>query len=442
MENEPSSAFPTLEERKIVQRQILRDFWTGLAFAIVLVLANLLFEHSPIGAQFEKWGDILFQRSLRATAMPDVVVLNIAAMDSSQNRFAAKYGENPRITSRARLRELIGAVASLSPRAIGVDVDMSPRYGGYADPNNDPAFFEWLLALRQAKHIPIYVGVYKATSLPTNSWLGVPQFKPLAASAALFEEGDNRTIPATLGTATDCGPSLSGALTGFAVNCDRRSPFLTLVEPETRWHLGKYSGQEYVVNYSALRDLQETAFDAPRGSAVENEGSKIAGKAVLIGDTAPGYRADVQDQCSVPINSGIPGVTGNTVPCVFVHAEGVFTLMQSPLYRLTPQARIFLDIVLAVVVLGAVSAVRWYYASRTRARVATERLYNIGFILFAIVILLAGGMLSRFTRVVWDDYILIVVVLLFHTRIERWLANAWRWLHANIPKVVFEERTR
>ena len=423
MEDAPGSA--------LTRRQIMRDFWIGLGFALLLILGDLAFEHSPLGEQFQRWGDEIFQRSLGLEASPDVVVVNIDGIP--QDKFVAgrPFGERA-FVDRQALHDIVYAIATLRPRSIGIDVDMSPRYGGYVDRNNDGWFFTEMKKLRS--RVPVWVGVYRDSSAPLDSWLGGPLYKSLAANVALFKDevDRNRTVPESLGSGADCGPSLSAAVAGITVKCDTHSSFLTLLEPETHWHLGRFRGQEYVVNYSALSTI--AILDAQAASDVEHQGRRIEGKAVLLGDVGSDSSGEVADHCNVPSSN-------DAVACVLVHASGAYTLMQARLYRLTPQARILVDLILTALVLGAVACLRWYYASRTKARVAKERLYNTGFIALAAGVLLLCGFLSRMTHVVWDDYILVVLVLLLHTSLERWLGRFVTWARANLPKFVFEEQT-
>ena len=437
MEDGPVSAVPTRDERATAYRRIWRDFWIGLAFALLLVLGNIAFERSGMGEQFQRWGDQIFQRSLQLEALPDVVVLDIHGIATEKNPAGEKFNE-PTLVDRHALHDLVYAVANLQPRSIGIDVDMSPRNFGYADRNSDPWFFSEMLRLEREQHVPVYVAVYKSSSAPPDLWLASPLYKDLAANASLFPEDNDRTVPQSLGTGSHCGPSLSAAVAGIPLKCDTHSGFFTFAEPATMWNRGQFVGQEYAVNYSALQALQLMDLNAPVPSAVQYQGNKISGKAVLLGDVGPNEQDS--DQCDIPVGNA-PITKGATVPCVFVHASGAFTLMQARLYRLTPQARVIVDMLLAAAVLGGVAALRLYYASRTRARVATERLYNAGFIALAVGILLICGFLSRMTHIVWDDYVLVVVALLLHTSLERWLGRLFAWARANLPKFVFEEQT-
>jgi hypothetical protein len=96
--------------------------------------------------------------------------------------------------------------------------------------------------------------------------------------------------------------------------------------------------------------------------------------------------------------------------------------------------RCLADLVLAVAALGLVTFIRLYYASRTAAEVATDRLHSASFALAALVVI-SSVLVVRFTRLVSDDFILVTIALLFHTSLERKAVATWSWARETIPKL-------
>jgi len=379
----------------------------------------------------EQWGDEMVQSSLPAPADPGVVVLNISDLPSKSKN---EGGEQVRITSRAALTRLIDALAKLQPTVIGVDIDLSPRHGAYASPDDDPKFFEDLLRTRQTSNVPIYVGAYTSLSMPHELWLGASRYAPLAASVALFH-GDNRTVPATIGSGRDAGPTMSEAIASSAAAPDRPDGISGwLARKESAWHHRGFTGEEFVVNYGAIREMRQATFEAIAPSDVANQYERLHNHAVILADTTAGKATDI---CEVP--RGVLGTDEDVIPCGYVHASAAFTLIQAPLYRMTLLGRVLWDLAIAVVIFGSVALLRLYYA-RSAAKIAAERLYALGFVAFTLVLVLVCVIFVRQTHIVWDDFVLIAIVLLFHTSIERRATAFWSWFRNSLPSLVFERR--
>jgi hypothetical protein len=119
-------------------------------------------------------------------------------------------------------------------------------------------------------------------------------------------------------------------------------------------------------------------------------------------------------------------------PGIFLHASAAYTVIKAPLFEVTNRGRVAIDVVFALAVLVAVLSIRLYY-SRTQERVATYRLQGLFTLLVVVVALLGGVWFVRFTRVMWDDFLLALAALIFHPSMERFLGASWGRVLTSAP---------
>jgi CHASE2 domain len=402
---------PAAHHRGSGKRRILQDFLWGLLTTAVLVGANVLFENTPFGEAAVSWGDSLVQNHLIAPVQPVVRVVDISGLAPVSRE---RNGRFIYVTPRKELKDLIAAIAAMHPLAIGVDIDFAPdRFGIYASPDEDPGFFNEMIDLRRRSGVPIYLASNRAIGLSPKYWLGSDAYSSLAASAMLPKP--LRTSLTRIGVGDQLGPTMSAALANAAAS---RSHTEAIRWPEwlaTRnspWVSGRFRGEQYVVDYSMMWAIMGQIINASKPSDVTSHASMFTDRVVLLGDTP---RTRTTDTCVIP--ASVPGVDAlQPQPCVFVHASGVFTLLQAPLYQLTLRARIAIDLALSIFVLGTVAVVRLHYH---KARAAPEwLLYGGGFALAAATVL-ACISLVRSTRLVWDDFALVIVAFALHSSADR-----------------------
>jgi CHASE2 domain-containing sensor protein len=403
--------------RSIGKRRIVQDFFWGLAATALLVALNLAFEHSPVGEVAGIWGDAFIQNKLIAAVEPTVRVIDISDLAPET---VARKGPTVLVTPRAKLKALIEALVAFSPLAIGVDIDFAPSNGNYADPDKDPEFFTWVIALSKNSGVPIYLAASSSMSSPPQYWLGSAAYRSIAASSLLPDP--KRTQFSKIGVGNEMGPTMSGALASAALKADEpefvRWP-VWLANRTTSWKSGKFVAEQYIVDYSTMWAIVGQTFNAATPEDVKSHRDQFHNRVVIMGDVHKAV-----DKCVLP--ASVPGVnTEHAQPCVFVHASGVFTLLQAPLYRLTFVARILIDIALSVLVLGAAVAIRLYY-DRTSTAVPAGWVYGGGFALAAVVVM-TSMLLVRSTRLVWDDFALVIVAFSMHSSVEHKLNGAKGW---------------
>jgi hypothetical protein len=352
-------------------------------------------------------------------------------------------------TPRGELMEVMKAIAMQNPRAIGVDIDFSAENNKMLA--DDPVFFRFCELLR----IPVYLGVGR-TQLknPDVDWLpGAPKESPVSIlipadasqmirwiekgtdagmrrpglAAALAKHGDPRPEPD--GPAARLGGGILAALERMGIiESDFEIP-LKNDAGETRFTL-----DEFLVDYGPLdllsantlkltpRSLRDTNF---LEGLAEYWKDRISGKLVLIGDSTKGAFVD-------PVN-----VPDRLLPApgVLVHACAVYTLLNRPVNRLTEIGRVVVDVMLSLAAFGAILLVRLHYKT-TQSEVQTHRLYNLLVLAIIVGVIVFAVGLIKSTRVIWDDYLLVIAGLIAHGPLERFSEGAREWAKHRGPGVM------
>src|SRR5439155_1665128 len=104
------------------------------------------------------------------------------------------------------------------------------------------------------------------------------------------------------------------------------------------------------------------------------------------------------------------------------------------LYELTPLGRVAMDSTLALLILGTITAVRFRFLRAAHAEVAEERLQRLLTWGVIVAAFLAGTTLIRQTRLMWDDFLMVIGVLLLHPVVEQALHWAMPRLCALLPR--------
>jgi hypothetical protein len=436
----------------------LRAALAGVVVTLALLFLKSLIEPWPLGRQIRLMTYDLEQMRLGDVGEPDVVVIDIAPLTPMSILST--------ITPRQPLLDLVEAIVPEGPCAIGIDVDMSPDENGYRDQFRDPRFFRRMLELWRDTGIPIVLGVDRTIGESPETWLGNEEFAPLAAAIAIpfdtrymmkfllrYSPSDtDRTIAGTLNKVRrqareESDADSSGKLSPSGC---RRVPLVDVKDGAAirslsyalargtvprhglpRWLRGSWLdwafeplalrrlspeslawAGEFLVEYGqSLERIQAGVVGGPHPPAATSR--SLAGKIVLLG------RASIAaDRFPVPGRREESAVSG-----VYLHAAAAQTLVSGPLIEPTRLGRIAIDIGLSVVIIVVLTWIRLHYES-SRREVHEDRLHRI-LTTFAILgVIGVAFMMVTVTRVMWEDAILVIVVLLVQRPAERFLELA------------------
>jgi CHASE2 domain-containing sensor protein len=170
----------------------------------------------------------------------------------------------------------------------------------------------------------------------------------------------------------------------------------------------------FLVDYGALEGFERYAVRAANREALLHNAQALKGKRVLIGDGSLNH----QDLHSVP-NRRQP------VPGVFIHASAAWTLRYAPIYELTSAGRITIDFALAsaIVLITFWSGPLLSRCWRELPEHQIER--RVSWCVCGIAFLV-GVVLVHWTRVMWDDFLFVIVgLLVLHGWVKQALAKVW-----------------
>jgi CHASE2 domain-containing sensor protein len=191
----------------------------------------------------------------------------------------------------------------------------------------------------------------------------------------------------------------------------------------------------FPVDYSQLKTLmsREHTFPSVDAKAISESGGFFRKKIVLLGDANPETSPD---------KFIVPG-QAEPIPGIYIHASAIYTLLKAPLYELTETGRMVVDLLLAVVVIGTISGIRWFYAGRAGTEIAHHRLEGLLIVLVVIFVIVISFGFVQLHRVLWTDSVLALFALLLHPMSERTTKAAGNWLGKLLPeawrRIAFEE---
>lgn len=353
-----------------------------------------------------------------------VVILDISDLEYWTREV---QGEKFLVTKREPLMSLIAAVAAQKPKAIGVDIDFSPRKFGWSDPN-DSTHLQKLLELQGQgdERVPVFLGIHRSRNKNHESWLGHPRFESLAAT--IDNPEDYRKMFAWTGDPEGRqGVSLSKALAEAVSHSEQPRPwfFSRVVSQFSQGQTDQgLKAEEFLVNFSPLEELADNRLKTINPLVVVDQGWIFRNKAVLIGDASV-YQG--RDTVVVPLPR-----KNRQVPGIYLHAAAVYTLIKAPLYELTPVARLLADLLLALTVLGSVLAIRVYFEKR-RQKVAETRTTYSAILVVTLVVVVFGVVFVHKTRVLWDDIAFVLIGLWIHPVVDNSLGGLLGWIRSRLP---------
>jgi CHASE2 domain-containing sensor protein len=400
-----------------VKRRILHSIWQGLLLTIVLLLAKIAFEKRSLVVQLEEFTYSMLQlrvQSIGAPANLPITVVDISDVEPGTRKLG---GETLKFLSRDALQDLIDAIEKHDPVAIGIDADFSPDSSGYVNPR-DPVFFNFCLQQKA----PVYLGIWRTLGQPPKEWLGAEAYQSLAVNIVILP--DHRQMPEWLRSnglpdTSPASPSM-GAVLASAYRGPTPDPpawlqhFVGRVSLKT---VSSFSYGQFLVDYTPIDVLQSNAIRALGPADVSNQDGRLRGKLVLIGEVAHSRMPDV---------FVVPGKP-SPYAGVLIHACAAYTLIRAPLYQLTPPGRALFDFLFASAIVLILALIRWHYETRAGRPVAEIRLHVLLTIVTIGIVVFGAVVLVNVTRLMWDDFILVVAALLLHGLLQYCLHRLGRW---------------
>jgi CHASE2 domain-containing sensor protein len=388
--------------------------------AFVLTI-KLIVERTTFGKEIELLGYNFLQLQLSPRRLPvDIVdISDLEPLDFID-------GQIVRATPRDKLKGIIEAIADQQPRAIGVDIDLSPDDFGYVHPH-DKEFFQFCKEIRKLRGVPLFLGINRTMIRPPNEWLGSATNRDMAASISAPQDSsrmirflkiEDESMDDGIRRFWTC-KSMSAALAeaygpqGFfidkLVSCD-------FLERFSQKPLGSgLTAEEFLVDFSPIESIEPLRTIEPIVLRDRSQRKRFQGKVVLIGDAAQDKATD---------NFLVPG-RPQPYAGVFLHACATYTLIKAPLYLMTWKGRVGVDLLLSMSICLTILLIRLYYNNRRPEEVAVARL-EVSFTFLVVFVAMIGGvMFVRITRVVWDDFMLVLPALAFHPTIKRYLEWIW-----------------
>ncbi|AET95237.1 hypothetical protein BSFA1_79680 (plasmid) [Burkholderia sp. SFA1] len=396
-----------------------RSLTSGLAYAaavtLFLLLAKTFFEFTAFGHQIELVTFAALTRVLTQSPEKDrldIVVLDLGGGTTDGSGGLLNGFQVSAPTDRARLTEIIDALANVHAKAVAVDIDFSPNSGGFIDRQNDPTFFSHCLEISN-RTMPVFLGVFRARNFPARNWLGLPKYAPLAVDLGSTDTSERFTEThraLVVPVRSQQLPSLSYAL---AQRYDHSLPglpswlgyFLRPTEESAE------SGEGQLVNYGKVWALKTQRSVALTRSAILGAAADFEDRVVVLGDvTGPHAESD-----------SINWPFGLEFPRVLYHASAFYTYTKAPLYEFNFWTRNALDILVAspffiLVVLrsryaGALDTTRWKKIEKRTLWISE------------IVILVTGVILVFAARVMWLDFLLVMAALALHPFLNEWIES-------------------
>jgi hypothetical protein len=327
--------------------------YAHLAVAVVVVVAFSAFKWRMHDSAPMDWlrqqGFLILHKSLglndpRSRPLP-VVLVDISRIEK---RPESRYpGESPltnfirgkSFTDRRIIAELVRRVAGFGPRAVAIDIDLSPELDGTEPP---PYHFELLELCHRlgTNGVPVFCGVGRAAGFRPGAWLGVEEYRSNAA-LTLRLPGNNSVMPSEIRHVSS-GESLQAIGRKLADEYLRANPvprkmprlvkFLATAEREVAVEgVRNWKIQGFYVNYHFLGVLtnksvgwipaEEIVASTPGTPEDHSLNSVFRGKVVIFGEARGGETFDV---------ACVPGGR-EPIPSVFLHGCATSTLISSPL---------------------------------------------------------------------------------------------------------------
>ncbi len=410
-------------------REKLDDGILPLVLMSLLLVGNVFLEQtSPFQFLKNVGYEILQLRLSSQREDSKVMVVDITGMHMDRH----PTNRDLDYTNRKELEELIKKIAVQQPRAIAIDLDFEPEASRR---KKDCEFLSYCLDLQQGG-VPIFVGVHTAVAFGPDMVLGDSRFASLAAFVG-FPRGkrdDLRrwavefvVIPSDNHPAPWICPSLSAAATQLDVKPSFPWPgWLLKHESDFPGEKKGFGGKKFLIDYGLLERFETksiTISSELKNTDLEFIDAALSRKAfcqkyVFLG------RGILSEQTTGD-KFLIPGRKNSPHAGVYVHACAAQTLLRGALYELSDGARVLADAVLCLLVIGFVVVYSHWKGQPDRAQ--EHRLEKSSFLVAAAVVVGVGYGAVRWTRLMWDDFFLVAIVLGAHPWMEEKLKRAGIW---------------
>lgn len=440
---------------------------TGTFFFCVIAVINAWFiEPSDPGSLAKRmaydWQQLRLAVMRRAPA--ELVVVDIGSLPA-----CPEDGPHGTIFPRTALKEAITAVLAHRPAAIGIDFDFAPgpnvscTHAEVASPYSDhagsekrwdwtarggPALFDFVL---QHQQTPIYLGVFRTQGFPPEQWLGGEAYTQLAAGVVMPPEPEDPNAEECLPehAATESVPGQRRYIARAIVSKHGRLPSMSEMlyrrrqerEQSLRSRIGGLLPQwvredllevtkeeticdvkleEFLVDFSAHKTLRDTTVTFVDHALKLPPGVDLKGKLVLLGHT---------DVKGARDKFPLPG-TNRLEAGVYWHASGADTLIRGVLVQPTKCGRHALDFVFYFPGLALI-----VWRQLRSPQVDVHRLQSRITKWSAAGVLVVGLVFVHFIRLMWDDFIVIAVLLAAHPTLERWTIGIYDWIRDRMTTV-------
>jgi CHASE2 domain-containing sensor protein len=403
-------------------RKILIDSLVGLTVAAILVAVKIGVEQTSFGHRSELFANELLQGQL--SPFDPGEVLPVVVVDISE----IKESKEKEVVDLDRLRLVVKAIAEHHPRAIAIDAVLTPEIDSTQESTlpgdqhkiveNYFGFLDFcLLHIRNEKGVPIFVGVGERSVGEPDEWLGGEKYKPLAATLIIPKEDTSR-IPVWFRASANSEMLYAlGAATAKAFQEPRAPTFMTWALeiaddfPGTERHLRE--NMEYadaLVNYSKLEAIQQNKLLTLSEASINESGEKFKDRMVFLGDATK----------EKAIDTFIVTGRNEPVPGVFLHASGAYTFARQPMYEFRNWFRFLIDLLLSLVIVFWVAIARYKHLGRRRI-FHWHSFQNRMLLTILIVVCLIALVLIRYLGVLWLDFLLVLLAMWLHPKIEKML---------------------
>ena len=415
---------PIIVEEDYV-KSIWRDALKGLLAIAFFLLLRLLLDLNIAGTQPGAWlayrTSTLLQTPLMSSGRNEDVP--VAVLDIRELREQTPLGQP---LPRRNLRDIINALLAQErkPRAIAMYVDFSHKDVNSDPRTSDQEFFSFCKEKSQSSGVPIFLGVTNKTLAgPPEQWLEFPEFQELAVNISLPKSPAGvRQAHSWLDFETyrARSTSLSMALASQYPGGNRELP--AALRWAVMWSNDKketgFVHRDFLINYGPLEQLQDTYPPGNRLTAIYED--DIVSHEELFGDklVIVGNAAEGQDLHAIPLQR-------QPVPGIYVHACAAYTLAKARLYQLTLPGRLVLDVLLSTLILGTIAGVSFGIYRFKRHLAQMGRVKQLIRWLVAFMALIAVAYLVRRTRLIWDDFIFIIIAVVLSTVLFRLFEKVW-----------------
>lgn len=327
------------------------------------------------------------------------------------------------VTDRAQLRSLVDLVARAEPRAIGIDIDLSPENGEPIDPV-DPSMLTSFASLRNTSGstpIAVRVGVDRTRAHSPEQWLGTSALQGLATTV-IADATDNRTMPEAVSFLHGIWLPALGADAARACLGTRELPEpgwpSDLASPYIDHQVGEVVIRSFYVDFSILpqlvdgrlpiaaheRCLRSDELLPTLAEELSRTPNLVKNKLVFLGFADPARMYD---------NSFAPPGRVRAVPGTFAHAAAAATLLGSGwVYMPSPIFEKLLDLGLAAALIGLI----WLVRAKFLQRWSEAEEVSAHVLLTAAAVLLLwlgiGPALTHYMRIIPDGLPIITLSLL------------------------------